>query len=338
MGEIFRHGLTIVTVLIGFYLSGLQGACLGLFLTELVVLSIGIGWGKSYLSWKDLRLDLTYLFPYLRFGFMFFVFNLLATAFQHSGEILIRFFYPDYAQVAYYGLAYDVYHTVSVFIPQLTWAFAPFMVTLLAQGETKTLKQWIEQLIKWLTVGGVIVFFSVLLLGNDLVPLVLGAAYQPVATNLLTLFITLWVQVLVNVATLLTVVYNRPKIAMMAAGVRLVAMLVFGPFLIAKWGSWGGCLAVLAASVIFSGYLTWRMQGIVSYSLQKWALAIALGLPFLSLLWWQSSWIVNVGLYSIFLIGYCTLLLLLRFIKPSEMVAVWRAFRSKTEMMNWSKS
>ena len=46
MGEIFRHGLTIVTVIIGFYLSGLQGALLGLFLTELVVLSIGIGGGS----------------------------------------------------------------------------------------------------------------------------------------------------------------------------------------------------------------------------------------------------------------------------------------------------
>jgi O-antigen/teichoic acid export membrane protein len=269
---------------------------------------------------------------------MFFAFNLLAAAFSRSGEIMIRFFYPDYAQVAYYGLAYDVFHTVSVFIPQLTLAFAPFMITLLARGETKILKQWIEQLVKWLTAGGVIVFFSVLLLGNDLVPLVLGAAYQPVATNLLTLFITLWIQVLVNVATLLTVVYNRPKIAMMAAGVRLVAMLIFGPFLITKWGSWGGCLAVLAASLIYAGYFTWRMQEIVTFPLKKWALAIVLGLPFVSLLWWQSSWIVNVGLYGIFVVGYCTLLLLLRFIKFSEMVAVWRAFRLKTERMNWSKS
>jgi O-antigen/teichoic acid export membrane protein len=338
MGEIFRHGLTIVTVIVGFYLNGLQGACLGLFLTELVVLSIGIGWGKSYFSWKDLRLDLRYLLPYLRFGFMFFAFNLLATAFQHSGEILIRFFYPDYAQVAYYGLAYDVFHTVSVFIPQLTIAFAPFMVTLLAQGEMKILKQWIEQLIKWLTVGGVIVFFSVFLLGNDLVLLVLGAAYRPVAINLLPLSLMLCVQVLSNVGILLTIVYNCPKIAVMAAGVRLVAMLVFGPLLIARWGSWGGCLAVLAASLIFAGYLTWRMQGIVTYSLQKWALAIALGLPFLSLLVWQSSWLVNVVLYGIFVIGYCTLLILLRFITLSEVVAVWRALRSKSEIINWSKS
>jgi stage V sporulation protein B len=338
MGEIFRHGLTIVTVIVGFYLNGLQGACLGLFLTELVVLFIGIGWGKSYLSWKDLRLDLRYLLPYLRFGLMFFAFNLLTTAFQYSGEILIRFFYPDYAQVAYFGLAYHVFHTVSLFIPQLTLAFAPFMITLLAQGETKILKQWIEQLIKWLTVGGVIVFFSVLLLGNNLVLLVLGAAYQPVAINLLPLSLMLCVQVLSNVGILLTIVYNCPKIALMAAGVRVVAMLVFGPLLIARWGSWGGCLAVLAASLIFAGYLTWRMQGIVTYSLQKWALAIALGLPFLSLLVWQSSWLVNVVLYGIFVIGYCTLLILLRFITLSEVVAVWRALRSKSEIINWSKS
>ena len=260
MGEIFRHGLTIVTVIIGFYLSGLQGACLGLFLTELVVLSIGIGWGKSYFSWKDLCLDLRYLLPYLRFGFMFFIFNLLATAFQHSGEILIRFFYPDYAQVAYFGLAYHVFHTVSVFIPQLTLAFAPFMITLLAQGETKILKQWIEQLIKWLTVGGVIVFFSVLLLGNDLVLLVLGAAYQPVAINLLPLSLMLCVQVLSNVGILLTIVYNRPKIALMAAGVRLARHVGFRTAPHCQVGKLGGCLAVLAASLIFAGYLTWRMK------------------------------------------------------------------------------
>ena len=41
---------------------------------------------------------------------MFFAFNLLASAFQRSGEILIRFFYPDYVQVAYFGLAYNVFH------------------------------------------------------------------------------------------------------------------------------------------------------------------------------------------------------------------------------------
>jgi len=325
MGDIFRHGFIIVLVFIGFYMGGLQGACLGFLLTEFVVLSIGIGWGKSYFSWTEFRLDIRYLFPYLRFGFIFFIFNLLLSAFHHSGEILVRFFYPDYVQVAYFGLAYHVFYTVSAVIPQLTLAFAPLMVTLPAQGETKVLKQWIEQLINWLTVGGVFVFFGVLLLGNNLVPLVLGALYQPVATNLLPLFMTLWIQALSSVAVLLIIVHNHPKIAVLAAGIQLVAMWTFGSFLIPRWGSLGGCFAVLAASTIYSGYLTWRMQGIITYSLEKWVLSIALGLLFLPLVWLQSSWMVNCVLYGIFVVGYVTLLLLLRIITLEELKTVWQA-------------
>jgi O-antigen/teichoic acid export membrane protein len=212
------------------------------------------------------------------------------------------------------------------------------MVTLQAQGKTESVRQWIEQLINGLTVGGMFVVFGVLLLGNNLVPLVLGSAYQPVAANLFPLSLTLWVQVLSSVAILLTLVYNCPKIAVMSAVIRLAALWIFGPFLVAKWGSLGGCFAVLFASAICAGYLTWRMKRVITYSLRKWASIIALGLPFLLLLWWQSSWLVNGVLYGIFVIGYCGLLLFLRIIPLSEMVAVWRALRSKSEIINWSKS
>ena len=63
MGEILRHWFILVLVIIGFYLASLQGAFLGLLLTELIVLSIGVWWGKPYLSWTELRLDMRYLSP-----------------------------------------------------------------------------------------------------------------------------------------------------------------------------------------------------------------------------------------------------------------------------------
>ena len=234
-----------------------------------------------------------YLTPYLRFGLIFLIFNLLSAAFQCSGEVLVRLFYPDYVQVGYFGLANNVYLTISLVIPQFTIAFAPLMITLQAQGKTEILRQWIERLINGLTVGGMFVVFGVLLLGNNLVPLVLGAAYQPVAVNLLPLSLTLWVQVLSSVAILLTVVYNCPKTAVRSAVIRLAALWIFGPFLIAKWGSLGGCFAVLLASAICASYLTWRMKRVITYSLRKWASIIALGFIFLPLLWWQSSWSIN---------------------------------------------
>jgi len=338
MGEILRHWFLLVLIIIGFYVASLQGACLGLWLTELIVLCIGAWWGKSYFSWTELRLDMHYLTPYLRFGLIFIIFNLLSAAFQRSGEVLVRLFYPDYVQVGYFGLANNVYLTISLVIPQFTIAFAPFMVTLQAQGKTKILRQWIERLINGLTAGGMFAVFGVLLLGKNLVPLVLGAAYQPVATNLLPLSITLWAQVLSSVAILLTVVCNYPKTAVMAAVVRLAALWIFGPFLIAKWGSLGGCFAVLLASAICAAYLTWRMKKVISYSLRKWASIIALGFIFLPLLRLQASWPVNVLLYAVFAAGYCTLLILLRIITFSEAVAVGRAFHSKNTMFTVSKS
>ena len=305
MGEILRHWFILVLVIIGFYLASLQGAFLGLWLAELIVLSIGVWWGKSYFSWTELRLDMHYLTPYLRFGLIFLIFNLLSAAFQCSGEVLVRLFYPDYVQVAYFGLAHNVYLTIAAVIPQFTIAFAPFMITLQAQGKTEIFRRWIEQLINGLTVAGMFVVFGVLLLGNNLVPLVLGAAYWPVTANLFLLSLTLWVQILSSVAILLAVVYNYPKTAVMSAVIRLAALWIFGPFLIAKWGSLGGCFAVLLASAICASYLTWRMKRVITYSLRKWASIIALGFIFLPLLRLQASWSINVLLYAVFALGYC---------------------------------
>jgi len=325
-------------VIIGFYLSGLRGAFLGILLTDFTVLSIGVCWGKSYLSWRELRPDMHYLTPYLRFGFIFLIFNLLSAAFQGSGEVLVRLFYPDYVQVGYFGLANNVYFSIAQVIPQFTIAFAPLMITLQNQGKTKTLRRWIEYLINGLTAGGMFVVFGVLLLGDNLVPLVLGAAYRPVAANLFPLSLTVCVQVLSSAAILLTVVYNYPKTAVMSAFIRLAALWIFGPFLIAKWGSLGGCCAVLLASAICAGYLTWRMRGTITYSLTRWASVVALGFVFLPLLPLRSSWPVNALLYLIFAIGYSILLLLLRIFTFSEAVAVGRAFRSRNAIFNAAES
>lgn len=338
MGEILRHWFILVFVLLGFHLASLRGAFLGLWLTELFVLSIGVWWGKPYLSWVELRPDVRYLAPYLRFGSIFLIFNLLSAAFQSSGEVLVRLFYPDYGQVAYFGLANNVYLTLGLAIPQFTIAFAPLLIALQTQGKTESVRQWIERLINGLTMGGMFVVYGVLLLGKDLVPLVLGAAYQPVAVNLLPFSLTIWAQALSSVAILLTLVYNTPKTAVISAAIRLAALWISGPFLISGWGSLGGCFAVLLASAIHTAYLTWRMKGVTAFSLRKWASIIALGFIFLPLVWLQSSWRINALLYAVFVVGYCAVLHLLRFVTFSEVIALSRAFRSQNAIFDASKN
>ncbi len=74
----------------------------------------------------------------------------------------------NYVQVGYYGVAYSVYHTAAHAIWQFTLAFAPLLTMLWTQGEIQALKQWVERLLKWMAVGGVLAVFAVLLLGENL--------------------------------------------------------------------------------------------------------------------------------------------------------------------------
>ena len=324
MGEIVRRWVSLAFLFPGFYLGGLRGAVLGLLLTEAIVLTVGVWWARPHLSWPGLRLDVRRMLPFLQFGLIFFASDLLLSGFRRSGEALVRGISGDYAQVGYFGLAYNVYLTAGLAIPQLTLAFAPLLTTLLAQEQAAALKEWVERLLKWLAIGGVLGVFGALFLADDLVPLVLGADYEPVAANLLPLALTLLPLALSSVARLLALVYDRPGAALAAAGVRLVAFWVLGPPLVAWQRSLGGCLAVLAASVLYAGYFTWRMRRVVRYSLRGWTLAIGLGVLFLPLAWLRSSWAVNVALYGAFVAGYAGLLLLRGVVKPGEIVAVLR--------------
>lgn len=327
MGQVIRGWVSLLLLLSGFYLGGLRGACLGLLLAELIVLAIGLWWARSYLAWPRLRLDMRYLAPYLRFGLIFFASDVLVATSQRGGQTMVRAVSGDYAQVGYFGAAYNVYLTLALALSQLILAFAPLFTSLLAQGQVQALKGWIERLLKWLAVGGMLVLFAVLLLWNDLVPLVLGAAYRPVAVNLLPLTLAVLMLALGSVARLLALVYDRPGVALEAAGVQLAAFVVFGPLLIAWQGSLGGCLAFLAALMLSGVYSTWRMRRVARYSLRGWALVIALGGLFLPLAWLRSSWTVNVALYGAFLVGYGVMLLLLRVVTLNEIRAAWQAIR-----------
>jgi O-antigen/teichoic acid export membrane protein len=170
-----------------------------------------------------------------------------------------------------------------------------------------------------------LIAFSALLVGDDLVPLVFGPAYRPVAVNLVPLTLALLPLALSSAANLLALVHDRPGLALQSAGVLLVAFWAMGPPLIAAWGSLGACLAVLGASALYAGVFTWRMERVTRYSLRSWALAILLGVPFLPLVLFRSSGPVNMALYGAFAVGYGGLLLLLRVITAGELAAMWRA-------------
>jgi O-antigen/teichoic acid export membrane protein len=341
MGQIVHGWVSLALLVAGFAAYGLPGACLGLLLTEVVTLSVGIWWARPQVSRPHLHLDLRSMSPYLRFGLFFFASDLLLSAYQRSGPTMVQLFSHDYSQVGYFGLAHEVYLTAAAILPQLTLSFAPLLTSLRTQGQIEVLQRWIERLLKVLTVGGMLAVLGALLLADDLVPLVLGAAYRPVAVNLLPLMFTLPVLALGSVAQMLALVYDRPRLALSAAGVRLAAFWCLGPLLVAWKGDLGCSLAVLVAFTLYAAYFTWRMRRVVPYSLRSWALAIVLGGLFLPLGWLRPmlgihSSLVDVALFCAFVIGYGTLLLRLRVVTPDEIASTWRAIGLGRRSPKWS--
>ena len=75
------------------------------------------------------------------------------------------------------------------------------------------------------------------------------------------------------------------------------------------------------------------MQRVVRYSLRPWVLPIGLGGLFLPLAWLRSSWVVNVGLYALFVVGYSRALLLLRVVTLGEIAAMWGAIGSRVQAL-----
>lgn len=330
LGENMRGWISLIFLLAGFYLAGLRGACLGLLFAELALLALALQWARPYLGRPGFWLDRGAMASYLRFGLIFFASQLLQAAFNNGGEALVRAVSGDYVQVSYYGLSFSIFIAIALIISQFTLAFAPMLGILLSQGNTEAINMWAEKLVKWFAMGGVVVFFSVLLLGDDLVSLVLGSAYRPVAANLLPMMLGLFAQALINVGCLLALIFDRPREALYTSGIGLTAFWGLGIPLIARWGSLGACLAVLAASALSAAYLTYRMRAVARYSLTKYALVAGLGSLFLPLFWLRSSWPFNAALYVAFVIAYGALLFLLRVITPNEIAAGWRAIYPKS--------
>jgi len=327
IADIVRQWGTLAFMLPGYLVSGLRGAALGVLLAELVVLLVGLIGARPFLTWAAIRIDLHGVAPYLRLGLIFYVSDLVLAAFERSGEALVRATCGDYAEVGFFGVAYSAYLTAAVGLPQIALAFAPLLTILRLEGDRAAVRLWIERLLKWQALGSVVMVLAAVLIGRDLVPLVLGSAYRPVAANLILLATGLVALSLTSAANLSALTHDRPAVALVAAVLRLGTFWLLGLSFAGRWGSWGASLAVLGAVVAQAGFFTWRMRKVVGYSLRRWAWVVGLGVIFLPLGFLRSSPAVDAALFGVFVLGYGGLLFSLRLVTVDELGVMWRAVR-----------
>jgi O-antigen/teichoic acid export membrane protein len=321
-GDLVRRWLSLTFLVPGFYFAGLRGACVGLLITEFAVLVFGLKLAWQYFSPRHLRLDWTYIAPFLRFGLYFFAANLLQTVSLRSGELLVRVVTGDYVQVGLFGVAHRIYLTATEAMWNLSMAFAPLLTMMVVQSREVEAKRWIERLLKLSAVTGALVVHGVLLLGNNLVPFALGSSYREVAVILVPLSVALLAFGVSSVSRMLALTYDSPRVAVIAAAIHLAVFWALGWPLVISRGSHGASVAVLAASVLSMAFFVWSMRRVVSYPLRSWLLPILVAALFLPLTFLRSSVLVNVSLYAVFVVAYCVTLFRLKVITTGELVAV----------------
>jgi O-antigen/teichoic acid export membrane protein len=328
VADLLRQAATLGLMLPGYLLGGLRGAALGVLVGEMVILLVGLVGVRAYAKGLSLRFDWAGMAPFLRFGLVFYASDLILVAFERSGEALVRLGGGNYAEVGYFGVAHSAFLTGAVGMPQIAIAFAPLLTMVRLEGDQATVRLWIERLLKGLALGSVVVVLAAVLLARDVVPLVFGSVYLPVAANLVPMALCLLPLSLTSVANLSALTHDRPGVALGAAGVRLCTFWCVGLPLVRHWGSWGACLAMLGAVTTQALYFTWRMRRAVGYSLAPWLRVVGLGMLFLPLALLRSSRAIDVALFAGFLVAYAGLVFALGLVKVKDLTALGRAITS----------
>jgi O-antigen/teichoic acid export membrane protein len=307
-GDLLRRVLTLVGVLAGFPVAGLRGACFGFLAANLAVLVVGLVGARPYLDFSLVTLRRSYLAPFLRTGTSFAAGNLLLALAHHSGETVVRLTTGSYAQVGFFGAAYAIYLTGANAFWQGTIAFGPLLVTQFRAGRTAEVGRWLERLLKGTVVVASMTCLATLLVGDDLVPLVLGARFGPVADSLWPLSLALYGLAVASVGRLGALVADRPALSGAAAGAELAAVWALGPPLAMRYGAAGMSLAALAGTVVYAVVITGAARGAVTYSPRSSLHAAALALPFAALWFLRGGWQVNAALFAAASAGYASLL------------------------------
>lgn len=328
MGDLVRRVLTLAGVLVGFPIAGLQGACAGFLFANLVVLVLGVIGAKPYLALASIDLRRSYLAPYLRTGTSFAAGNLVLALAQRSGETIVRLATSDYAQVGFFGAAYSVYLTGAHALWQGSIAFSPLLVGLLHQGQATAVLAWLERLLKWMVIAASMALLATLMVGDDLVPLILGAEYTAVGDSLAPLTLSLAAMAVCSVGRLAALLVDRPGLSGLAAAAELAAFWSVGPVLAIRYGAAGMAWAALAGSSLYGAVITWRTRDVLPFSLTPAARAFALSMLFWPLTLVREAPAVNATLLAVAISGYAGLLIWRRVVSFEELRSAARVIRT----------
>jgi O-antigen/teichoic acid export membrane protein len=325
LGEFLRRWLALAFVLTGFLVAGLDGAAAGFLAAHVSVLAVGVWMARGYIDARGLVPDRRFLVPFLRTGAVFAGGNLLLALSQRTGETLVHASTGAYDEVGFFGVAYGLYLAGAQALWHVAMACAPVLVRQHERGDGIGVRTWLEHLLTVTTVAASASALLALCLAEPAVDLVLGPAYAPAAPNVAVLAVALVAVAASSIGRLHALVGHRPGVSAAAAAVDLATFWTLGPWLAARYGSLGACVAVLVAASLNAVVLGWRRPRADSYSHRKagWVVVCAcLVAPIAGV---RTSWPTELALAAAGLAAFGALLGWGGLVSLSQIATLYRA-------------
>jgi PST family polysaccharide transporter len=230
---------------------GLGGAILAVVVMEILFCVLGLWWTRDYWLITELRLDWTYLWPYVRFGAGFFLANLAAVVLYRSGPALVETLTGGQsAQSGYLNLALGLFLMAYVTFGQFAQSLIPTLSGFQAQGQAAQVEAWLHRFIRYSWLVGWLGSLIVWLVADGAVPLVFGADFAPAAAALKWISLGIPIAALLWAGNVLATVVGRGQVKFWASLVALLVFLAVAVVLVPIYGAGGGAVALSLSVVV----------------------------------------------------------------------------------------
>jgi O-antigen/teichoic acid export membrane protein len=306
--DLIRRALSLTFILILFHYYGLLGAITSNLLVEASFTMLTLFWTREYFRIENFEIDLSFLKPYLNFGFVFYLSCGLLIIWQRLGNALIDYMTHDSREVALFDIPNQIFLITTSAFYFITACFVPIFTKLLLTGKEEKLINWSMISMKYTGIICVIIIGAFMLVGPDLIPIIIGPEYTNMFPNGVVLLLSVVPMCLAQVGIVLATVYKRPQKYLQALCFALFTFLVAAILLIPKYASMGCSIATLMSCMVLAAMMCFHFRDKILPYLADGLKTIALGFVFIPFLFFREGLITNLFLVVCSVATYTLLL------------------------------
>lgn len=319
-----RRVISLVLITILFHLFGLIGALVSALLVEGILTALVVLWTRRFFRLGSFKIRFSYLWPYLKFGLMFYVSWALFNVWLRLGNSLIESITQDSVQVAIFDVSNQIFLILTAFTLAVTSSLIPIFTTLLLTHREDRLVRWCALVMKYIAIVWGMVLLGYVLVGHDLILWLIGQDYRGVFINGVLLILAVLPMATAQLGAALAVVYQQPQKYTASLAAAMGSFIVSSLALVPKYASVGASAATLISCGVIAALICSVFRGQLGSSLVGGVKAIALCAVFAPALWLKGGAAVNLLLATLFLPAYVALLFAAGILSLHEVREVFR--------------